>query len=40
VIVLDESVDGVLVVALLMVVAASIGTTLAARRPPLGEPEV
>ena len=40
VIVLDESVNTVLVVALLMVVTASVGTTLAARRPPLGEPEL
>jgi inner membrane transporter RhtA len=39
VIVLDESVNAVLVVALLMVVTASVGTTLAARRPPLAEPE-
>jgi inner membrane transporter RhtA len=40
VVVLGESVNAVLVVALLMVVAASVGTTLAARRPPLGEPEL
>jgi inner membrane transporter RhtA len=40
VLVLDESINAVLVLALLMVVAASVGTTLAARRPPLGEPEV
>ena len=39
VIVLGESINLVLVIALLMVVAASIGTTLASPRPPLAEPE-
>jgi inner membrane transporter RhtA len=39
VIVLGESVTAVLVIALLMVVAASVGTTLASPRPPLAEPE-
>jgi inner membrane transporter RhtA len=39
VIVLDEKVTAVLVVALLMVVTASVGTTLTSRRPPLAEPE-
>jgi inner membrane transporter RhtA len=39
ILVLDESVDIVIGLALFMVVAASAGTTLAARRPPLAEPE-
>jgi inner membrane transporter RhtA len=40
VIVLDEEVTPVLLVALVMVVTASAGSTLASRRPPLAEPEL